>query len=50
MPGTRKLERLEESFRAVDVELTPDDLGGIDAAFSSIAVKGGRGTGQEQYL
>src|SRR5437868_15384460 len=29
IPGTRKLERLEENIGAVEVELTPDDLSRI---------------------
>jgi aryl-alcohol dehydrogenase-like predicted oxidoreductase len=40
MPGTRKLERLEENIGAVALELTPDDLRDIDSAASKIAVQG----------
>ena len=50
IPGTRKLERLDENLRAVAVELTPDDLREIDRATLKIEVQGARGTGQEQYL
>jgi aryl-alcohol dehydrogenase-like predicted oxidoreductase len=32
IPGTTKLERLEENIGAVDVELTPDDLREIESA------------------
>jgi aryl-alcohol dehydrogenase-like predicted oxidoreductase len=42
IPGTTKLERLEENIRAVSVELTPDDLGEIESAASKITVQGAR--------
>jgi aryl-alcohol dehydrogenase-like predicted oxidoreductase len=42
IPGTRKLERLEENLGAADVELTADDLRDIDTAASNIAVQGAR--------
>jgi aryl-alcohol dehydrogenase-like predicted oxidoreductase len=42
IPGTRKLERLEENLGAVDVELTPGDLRDIDTAASGITVQGAR--------
>ena len=42
IPGTRKLERLEENIGAVDVELSPDDLREIDIAASQITVQGER--------
>jgi len=42
IPGTRKLERLEENIGAVEVELTPADLGEIDTAASKITVQGAR--------
>jgi aryl-alcohol dehydrogenase-like predicted oxidoreductase len=42
IPGSRKLERLEENIGAVDVELTPDDLAEIERAFSEITVQGAR--------
>ena len=50
IPGTRKLERLDENLGAVAIELTPDDLHEIDAAASKIKVQGARGTGKEQYV
>ena len=34
IPGTRRLERLEENIAAAEVELTSDDLRDIDDAFS----------------
>jgi aryl-alcohol dehydrogenase-like predicted oxidoreductase len=42
IPGTTKLERLEENIGAVAVELTPDDLLEIDSAASRITVQGAR--------
>jgi aryl-alcohol dehydrogenase-like predicted oxidoreductase len=42
IPGTRKLERLEENIGAVAVDLTPDDLREIDSAASQITIQGAR--------
>ena len=42
IPGTRKLERLDENIGAVAVELTSDDLCEIDSAASKITVQGAR--------
>jgi aryl-alcohol dehydrogenase-like predicted oxidoreductase len=42
IPGTRKLERLEENVGAAAVELTADDLRGIDEAASRITIQGAR--------
>jgi aryl-alcohol dehydrogenase-like predicted oxidoreductase len=42
IPGSRKLERLEENAGAVAVELTPDDLQEIESAASNITVLGAR--------
>ena len=42
IPGTTKLDRLEENIGAVAVELTSDDLGEIDRAASEITVQGAR--------
>ncbi|SRR5579885_160526 len=42
IPGTRKLERLEENIGAVEVELTSGDLREIDRATSKITVQGAR--------
>jgi aryl-alcohol dehydrogenase-like predicted oxidoreductase len=42
IPGTRKLERLEENIGAVAVELTPEDLREIDSKASGITVQGAR--------
>ncbi|HWT65358.1 MAG TPA: aldo/keto reductase [Terracidiphilus sp.] len=42
IPGTAKLQRLEENIGAVSVELTPDDLRELDAATAKIPVYGDR--------
>jgi aryl-alcohol dehydrogenase-like predicted oxidoreductase len=42
IPGTRRLERLDENLGAVEIDLTADDLRDIDAAASKIAVQGAR--------
>ncbi len=42
IPGTTKLNRLEENIGAVAVQLTRDDLRDIDAAASKITVEGAR--------
>ena len=42
IPGTTKLHRLEENIGAVEVELTPEDLRGINDAASKITVQGAR--------
>ena len=42
IPGTTKLDRLEENLRALDVELTPEDLQAIESAASHIKVEGAR--------
>ena len=42
IPGSRKLERLDENNGAADIELTPEDLREIDDAMSTISVVGDR--------
>jgi aryl-alcohol dehydrogenase-like predicted oxidoreductase len=42
IPGTTKLNRIEENIAAASIELTPDDLRSIDATASQIAVAGDR--------
>jgi aryl-alcohol dehydrogenase-like predicted oxidoreductase len=42
IPGTTKLNRLEENIGAVTVELTAEDLRDIDSAASKIKVEGAR--------
>jgi aryl-alcohol dehydrogenase-like predicted oxidoreductase len=42
IPGTTKLQRLDENNGAVSIELTPEDLREIDAAAAKITVQGAR--------
>lgn len=42
IPGSRKLERLDENIGALAVELSPDDLQEIKSAISKITVQGDR--------
>ena len=42
IPGSRKLERLDENIGAVSIKFTPDELREIDEAFSKITVVGDR--------
>ncbi|PYR65182.1 MAG: aldo/keto reductase, partial [Acidobacteria bacterium] len=42
IPGTTKLSRLEENIGAAAIQLTADDLRGIDNAASKITVQGAR--------
>jgi aryl-alcohol dehydrogenase-like predicted oxidoreductase len=49
IPGTRKLERLDENLSAADIQLTPDDLQEINTATAKIDIRGARGSGFERY-
>jgi aryl-alcohol dehydrogenase-like predicted oxidoreductase len=42
IPGSRKLERLDENIGALDVELTPNDLQEIESALAQITIQGER--------
>jgi aryl-alcohol dehydrogenase-like predicted oxidoreductase len=42
IPGTTKLNRLEENIGAIDIELSQDDLREIESAASQIEVQGAR--------
>jgi aryl-alcohol dehydrogenase-like predicted oxidoreductase len=42
IPGTRRVERLEENLAATELELTSEDLDDLDAASASVQVKGAR--------
>ena len=50
IPGTTKLNRLEENLGALDVELMPGDLHRIEAAAAEIAIKGARYPEQHERL
>lgn len=42
IPGTRRLERLEENIGAAAIELTPDDLREMETASAAITIQGAR--------
>ena len=42
IPGTRRLERLDENLGAVELELTAEDLADLDSASASVQVQGAR--------
>jgi len=42
IPGTTKLNRLDENVGAVSVQLTPGDLNELESAASKIMVQGAR--------
>jgi aryl-alcohol dehydrogenase-like predicted oxidoreductase len=42
IPGTRRLDHLEENLDAINVQLTPADLSEMEAAFSQMTVHGAR--------
>jgi aryl-alcohol dehydrogenase-like predicted oxidoreductase len=42
IPGTRRIERLDENLGAAEVQLTADDLAELDAASTSVQVQGAR--------
>jgi aryl-alcohol dehydrogenase-like predicted oxidoreductase len=49
IPGTRKLERLDENLGAAAIEFTAAELDEIDEVTSQIRVQGERGSGREKY-
>ncbi|MEJ5975138.1 aldo/keto reductase [Novosphingobium sp. PS1R-30] len=42
IPGTRRLDRLEENIAAAEIVLSAEDLAAIDAAFPQAEIAGGR--------
>jgi aryl-alcohol dehydrogenase-like predicted oxidoreductase len=42
IPGTRRLERLDENLAAADLDLTPEDLAELDQASAGVLVQGDR--------
>lgn len=48
IPGTTKLQRLEENVGAAGIELTADDLQRIEAALDKVQIRGDRYTEQMQ--
>ncbi len=49
IPGTRRLERLQENIGADSIELTAQELEKLDAINATGNVQGARGTGRETY-
>jgi aryl-alcohol dehydrogenase-like predicted oxidoreductase len=49
IPGTRKLERLEENLGAVNVVLTPEELSELNDALSKIEISGDRYPAGSEY-
>ena len=49
IPGTRRLERVEENLAAADLVLTAAELSELTTAADRIIIEGGRGTGDERY-
>ncbi len=50
IPGSRKLERLDENIGALDVEFTSDDLREIESAISTMTIQGDRYPTNLQHL
>lgn len=42
IPGTRRVERLDENLGSLNIQLTSDDLRDIEDATSDIVIQGGR--------
>jgi aryl-alcohol dehydrogenase-like predicted oxidoreductase len=42
IPGSRKIERIDENLAAADVELTPDELARIEKALATMPIHGNR--------
>jgi aryl-alcohol dehydrogenase-like predicted oxidoreductase len=42
IPGTRKIDHLNENLGAINVQLTPADLHEMESTFSAVRVRGGR--------
>jgi len=49
IPGTRKLDRLEENLKAPEIPFDLAEIAAIDRAASDMKVQGARGTGRERY-
>ena len=50
IPGTTKMDRLEENIGAAQIDLTPDDLRDLENAASKIRVQGARYSEQMQRM
>jgi aryl-alcohol dehydrogenase-like predicted oxidoreductase len=49
IPGTRRMERLNENLGAANITISPEDLREISTATAKIEVQGARGSGHERY-
>lgn len=49
IPGTRRLERLQENFGADSIELTAEEQAKLDVIGTTASVHGARCTGRETY-
>jgi aryl-alcohol dehydrogenase-like predicted oxidoreductase len=50
IPGSRKLERLDENIGSTAIELLPDDLKEIEVALSKVTVQGNRYTEEQERM
>jgi len=50
IPGTTKLQRLEENLGAADVALSPDDMARIERSLATVEVQGDRYTASHQQF
>jgi aryl-alcohol dehydrogenase-like predicted oxidoreductase len=50
IPGTTKLERLEENLGAANIKLTPDEVRAIETAAANITPQGARYSEQHAKL
>ena len=49
IPGTRRLERLQENVDVASIELTAEELEKLDTINATATVHGARATGRETY-
>jgi aryl-alcohol dehydrogenase-like predicted oxidoreductase len=42
IPGTRNSNHLRENLAAIQLQVTPAEIAGMDAAFAELTVRGGR--------
>ena len=49
IPGTRRLERIQENVGADSIKLTAEEVERLDAINATAIVHGARGTGRETY-
>jgi aryl-alcohol dehydrogenase-like predicted oxidoreductase len=48
IPGTTKLEHLQENLASADLQFTPEDLHNLESAISKITIQGDRYNVEEQ--